>query len=310
LIQAALVTLGLALGVAQAREPSTTAETELQQALLRIEALEAQLERVETRLGAAEQQVPAPPRVSSTSGATVIDADETVQEAVSFGGPVIVHGRVRGPAVSFGGDIEIHDGGQVDGDAVSFGGQVRVQDGGEVRGDRLALGPATAQAWLPGLIDPSGRGQSLARRLVLLLSFAGAGVLVVGLFPALVERIAQSLQERPLRAGLVGGLATGLGLAGSVVLAATLIGVPLALVLLLMVGLSWVLGFIGLCQVIGDTLPIGDVGARRWAAFLAGVAVLASASALPTLGQVLLVTLGLFGAGAAVQTHLGTRALS
>ncbi len=276
----------------------------------RLAELERRLDQVENRLAACEAPVAAPSALPGAPGGVVVERDQTVREAFSFGGPVIVHGQVRGAAVAFGGDVQVHDGGSVQGDAVSFGGQVLVQDGGHVSGDKMAFSSSTTTAWLAGIADPSGVGRALLRRLVLLLTFAGGGVLVVGLFPDHISRIAADLQRRPLRAGLAGAVATSVAVLCAAALAVTLVGLPLSLLLLVLLGLAWALGFIGLCQVVGDGLPIRGVGARRWTAFLIGVAALAFAGALPSGGQLLLVALGLFGAGAAIQTRLGTRDLS
>ncbi len=198
----------------------------------------------------------------------------------------------------------------MEGDAVSFGGQILVQDGGSVSGDRVAFGAHTTSAVLPGLENPLGLGRLLARHLVMLLTFAGAGVLVVGLFPSHVDAIAQGLRERPLRAGLLGTLFTGLALVLAVALTLSLLGIPMAVLVMAVLTLTWILGFIGLCQCVGDNLPIQGVGTRRWTAFLLGVLAIASAGYLPVIGQVLLAGLGFFGAGAAIQTRLGTSELA
>ncbi len=305
-MSAALLGLWLVLSPAW---PQDTRPSESEDTLARIEALEARLSEAEARLQAAEQ-LAEPTGLRGTSGGVVVEKGETVRDAVALGGPVEVYGRVKGPAVAFGGDVAVHAGGQVEGDAVAFGGEVRVQEGGVVRGDRVAMAPTGRSAWLPALTDPSGQGRDLARQLVLLLTFAGAGVLLVGLFPAHVARIARDLEERPWQAGVGGAVATIAGGVSALVLTLTIVGIPLALLIAALLGLAWLLGFVGLCQVVGDRLPWMGMGARRWLAFLGGVALLAFFGALPVIGQLGLAAGGLFGAGAAVQTRLGTRPVS
>ena len=194
------------------------------------------------------------------------------------------------------------------GDAGAFGGQGRGQEGGTVEGDRVAFGPAATGGILPSVLDPGGLGRTLARRLVLLLTLAGAGALAVGLFPGQVDTVARAVEAHPVRSGLVGLGASALALFVAVVLALTLLGIPVALLALALLGLAWILGLLGLCQAVGDRLPMEGVGARRWTAFLGGLVILACFGVLPVVVQLLVGTVGLVGAGAAVQTRLGTRA--
>jgi len=304
-----LVTIGVGLaGVpARAEEPATQAE--LEEALARIEELEVRLEVAEQRLREAESwRVDGAAPLTGAGREVVVHPDQVVGEAVAFGDSLVVRGRVRGPAVAFGGDVRVHEGAHVEGDAVAFGGQVRVQEGGTVEGDRVAFGPAATGGILPSVLDPGGLGRTLARRLVLLLTLAGAGALAVGLFPGQVDTVARAVEAHPVRSGLVGLGASALALFVAVVLALTLLGIPVALLALALLGLAWILGLLGLCQAVGDRLPMEGVGARRWTAFLGGLVILACFGVLPVVVQLLVGTVGLVGAGAAVQTRLGTRA--
>lgn len=315
---AALTWLALLAGPAVAQDrpappsaPATSADAQLSEALSRIEALEERLAETELALQAQGHLKGAPlASATSVSGGLVVPEHQVVAEAVSLWGPVEVHGRVRGPVVAFGGDVLVHEGAQVDGDAVAFGGRVRLHPGGRIDGSQLALWAPTSRSLLQSLASPAGQGRDLARRLVLLLAFAGTGVLVVGLFPVQVDRIARGLEERPLRAALSGAVVTLVGFSMVVTLTLTVLGIPLALMILGLLGLAWVLGFIGLCQTAGDILPLRGVGARRWTAFLMGVVALAFAGLLPPVGRLILLSLGLLGAGAAVRTRLGTRELA
>jgi hypothetical protein len=281
-------------------------EERLQDALVRIDSLEERLAIAEEQLasGHPSDLQQSARSVIGTSGGIVVDVEEIVQEAVAYGGPIVVYGRVRGPVVAFGGDVVVHQGAVVQGDAISFGGQVLVHEDGSVHGNRVAFGPTVSIPLLSSLASPAGVGKSLARRLVLLLTFAGGGVLMVSLFPNRIDSIARGLRERPLQAGMAGAIMTSVALLLALSLTLTLLGIPLALLVLGILALAWVLGFIGLCQAVGDTLPIRGVGARRWTAFLVGVIAIAFAGILPSLGQLLLVSLGLLGAGAALQTRI------
>jgi hypothetical protein len=215
---------------------------------------------------------------------------------------------VLGSAVAFGGDVRVFNGAVVQGDAVSFGGRVVVEDGGAVEGNRVTLGQA-ASALTGSSLDLRHPDwvQALARRLVVLFSFAGAGVLVVGLFPRQVDTVATTLTAHPLRSGITGLLLTGFACLLTLIFAVTLIGIPIALFIAVVIAIAALLGFIALCQAAGDHIPWSNQGARRWLAFLMGVVGLGLLGSLPFIGKAALAALGLSCMGAALQTRLGTR---
>jgi hypothetical protein len=251
-----------------------------------------------------------------------VEADEHVREVVSFGHDVTVAGRVDGDAVSFGGNVVVLSTGRVDGDAVAFGGVVNVAEGGRVTGDRASLGMPGAAADLTAAggdhhavgsvalaTDASTLLHNLYQRLVLLLSVAGAGVLVVGLFPNRVSRIAQDLEARPVRSAIVGTLATGfLGLFALLFTVLTLgLGIPVSAVAVGVLGLAWLLGFVGLCQAVGDRLPLDQRPHGRWLAFLVGVVLITFLGSLPWVGWLVVGAASIIGVGAALSTRFGGR---
>ena len=291
---------------------SADEQAELTSLRHRVGRLEDRLAEAEDRLEQLDHE-----RAAGTStlqsfqgtGAVVVQAGESVSEAVAFGGPLDIHGRVEGSAVSFGGDVRVHNGAFIEGDAVSFGGEVYVDDGAAIEGNQITLGQSAAGSLLgaTAAADQTTWLQALARRLVVLLSFAGAGVMVVGLFPRQVDTVARTIATHPVRSGLLGVLLTGLAAILTIVLAATLIGIPVSLFIAVVVALAWLLGFIGLCQAAGDLLPLDNRGARRWLAFLLGVFALSFISSLPVVGKLALILMSLICIGAALQTRLGNR---
>lgn len=95
---------------------------------------------------------PEPRRRRATSGTAftlgssiVVDATESKERAVAFGGSVRIEGEVLDNAVAFGGSVEIEEGGDVGGNVVSFGDDVVVDGrvGGNVSsmGGDVRLGP-------------------------------------------------------------------------------------------------------------------------------------------------------------------------
>ena len=67
-----------------------------------------------------------------------VHEDEVANEAVVFGGPLIVRGKVAGDAVAIGGSVTVS--GEVTGDVAAVGGSLSLEPGAEVLGDVVSVG--------------------------------------------------------------------------------------------------------------------------------------------------------------------------
>lgn len=246
---------------------------------------------------------------TSFGGPVEVQAGEVVTEAVAFGGPVYVRGTVLGDAVSFGGDVILSRGARVKGDAVSFGGKVKVKRGARVEGDKVAMSEEGVGAPAAALVGAGQLGsdwlRGLMRRLVMLLCVAGAGVLTLGLFPERVRNVAHALEHHPIRYGMAGLFISVAGVMGAVLLAITLLGSPVSVLIVLALCLAWFLGFVGLCQMVGDVAPLPSSWRGRLGAWLVGVLAIAAIGMVPYVGKVLLVASIFPAVGAAVATRFG-----
>lgn len=289
----------------------------------RVEAQSREIEALRT--DRAADPAPADPASNQRVGfgePVRVDVDEDVDEVVSFGHDVDVLGHVQGDAVSFGGDVRVGRTGQVGGDAVSFGGRVQVEDGGQVEGNRVAmdspvgmpsvkLDPTEAEAPAAGSLhltaDAGSLLTSLYHRIVWMLSVAGASVLLVGIFPHRVSRVARDLEARPVRSAIVGTLATGFLVLFAVLFAVVTLGLgsPLSLLLLGLLGVAWLLGFVGLAQAVGDRLPVKERPHGRWIALLVGVLLISFLGSLPWVGWMVVLGASLLGIGASLSTRFG-----
>ena len=344
--------LGL-LGSAQAavppaaEPPSATTDTDVDALRRDLDAALVELAEIRAEQAAARG---APLDASGTDGgqgsgqdrgkvgfgvAIEVPEGREVDEVVSFGDDVHVAGHVLGDAISFGGDVRIGETGRVDGDAVSFGGVVDVETGGRVTGNRVAMDmplgmppvapegarpESNAVGHLALATDGNEILRSLYRRLVWTLSVAGAGVLVVGLFPSRVTRVAQDLEARPVRAAIVGTLASLFLAVFSVLFVVVTLGLgfPVSMLLMGVLGVAWLLGFVGLCQAVGDRLPGLDRrsgfsastanSSGRWVALLVGVLLLTFLSSLPWIGWMVIALASTLGIGAALSTRFGATA--
>ena len=148
---------------------------------------------------------------------------------------------------------------------------------------------------------------SVYQRLVVLLSFAGCGILIVGLFPNRIGRIASNVEAHPIQSTIVGSLAFAfLSLFALLFTVLTLgLGLPVSFVVTLGLGVAWMLGFLGLCQAVGDRLPFQEKTHGRWASFLMGAVLLAFFSSLPIVFALIVVFGSMLGIGAALSTKFG-----
>ncbi|MFT7519283.1 MAG: hypothetical protein ACI9MC_001423 [Kiritimatiellia bacterium] len=253
----------------------------------------------------------------SFGSSVIIGAGQVVDEAASLGDDVEVFGTVTGDATSIGGDVIVRSGGRVLGDAISLGGEVRIEPGGHVMGEAETVGGAVVVepggqlhsmairpnfppqvSWFGGLLS------SLYQKLVFLLAFAGAGVMIVALFPERVNRIADVLRDKPLKSGLAGvGWTLGI-LVVSLLFVWTIIG---PIVLLAVLGVAWMIGFVGLCQFLGDRMPFAYKPHGRWLTFLMGSVLMSFLGALPWVGILTVIGASIFGIGAAFITRMGSR---
>lgn len=237
----------------------------------------------------------------------VVGPNMTVRDAISFGGDVLIEGRVLSDAVAFGGDVHIRPSAVVLGDAVSFGGTVQMDDTAHVGRRHLSFqSPADAFASqtmsAKKTTSPWSRLRGMA---VSWLALAGAGLLTLGLFPTQVDGVASTISRRPVASTLIGFTGSLAAVLGSLLFAITLIGLPVSLLLLSALGLGGLMGFVAICQVVGDRLPMRQTQHGRWLAFLVATVGLTIISMLPAIGAMAVCGVLFSGVGATVLSRYG-----
>ncbi len=229
-----------------------------------------------------------------------------VSDAVIFDGDAIVDGTVTGTVVAFHGDVTVS--GVVDGDVVAFSGRVVLTSGATVDGRVVSVDrPDIADgATIGGGISRTPRGFGHLRGLGFGLSrvafWIGASLsaLVLGLLMlALVGRQAQSAAAAVDSIGPAFGWGAlvffGLPI-GALIVAATIVGLPLALGVLLALGLLYWIGWAVAALAVGRRLVRPPQHAAL--AFLAGWGILRVLALIPGIGGLVwfaAATLGLGG---------------
>lgn len=231
----------------------------------------------EDTAGATAGQTPPPTaRTYRTTGSriavgrsVVVERDEEVRDAVVvFGGDVRVEGRVREGVVAIGGNVELGPESDVRGDVVLVGGTLVRSPGARLSGavSHVSIGNFWP-GWFSvrwGNVDArqfwSWLGLAAATARISVLAVLMAFILLVA--RARVARVGRAAAAEPGRALLVGLAAEVLFVpllaVASIVLAFTIIGIPLAVVLapiaIMFALAAMLLGFTALACRLGEWL--------------------------------------------------------
>lgn len=269
----------------------------------------------------------AAPRDRVSQGDLVINAGERVGDAVSFGGSVTVRGEVTGDAVAFAGDVRLMPGARVEGDITAFGGTIIVEPGAAALGEQTSFG---RRAGAEGRETPGAGTASAEQRSAPPLAIWLAHVQdrirsffrhvghMIGLYVLLVILGAVMLGAAPLRTRALAaavaahpGKSLGLGLLvilASVVLmillSVTIIGIPVAAVLTVALGIGALLGLTGVSILIGELLPFPSLRDRQFVKLMAGAGILVLALSIPYAGGVIGVIATIVGIGSLAFTRM------
>lgn len=276
--------------------------------------LKKKMEKLKTKLGRKGTGE----RVGT--GSVVVEEGAVVESAVAFGGDLTVRGGavVEDDAVAFGGDVVLERGSVVEGDAVAFGGQVRQEEGAVVEGDAVSMGigGSLARKLHRGDSAKKDEEQASPRKEIrstprlpgFFLRFAllfGLGFLFLMFMPARMKEIEGELRRDPIKCGVTGFFGSLLLVVLTVLLAVTIVGIPFAIVLWLLVGLGIAMGFSVIASEIGLKLPVFRKSKTQALVLALGLLVLLGAAEIPVLGPISMTLLGLAALGAIIRTRFG-----
>lgn len=220
-------------------------------------------------------------------------------DVVAIGGNIFVEGEVEGDCVAVGGSLHLGPGAQVGGEAVCIGGTLTLDDDSTVKNDVVSVwgtidraptsevggqitevtGPLRLD--IPGAIFGFDHGMRYGTweflgRLVWLFILIGIGIVAFHLFPSRMDNLADTVQRRGFVSFLAGLAGFILWLPVFVLLCVTLVGIPLALLLLPLTVCGALLGYVAVARVVGSrrgTLGVGT-SILRGTVFLEGTLLL------------------------------------
>jgi len=241
-----------------------------------------------------------------------VGKDQSVRDVFVFGS-VLIEGSVTGSVVVFGGEARFEKGARVREDVIAFGGSLDIEDGVEIGGDVAAMfGTLKRGAELPqscvACVEEEKHDPWADCFGTLFGNLASAavawllGAMLIALVPARVERLRDEIERRPLRN-------VGLGLLGAVVLllaaatlAITLIGIPLAIVVVVLTLIATYVTFCVVPLAVGRRLA-GQRSENPYVHQALGCVLLFVALSIPVVGGILSFAGTLLALGALVRTR-------
>lgn len=251
-------------------------------------------------------------------GNVTLEAGSFVRgDVILTGGSLDVFGSIQGDLVSTGGFVHLNNGSEVNGDITRIGGNLLMEDGALVQGDMItSSNPGFSipkslfnRSRVSGIFQPVG---NFFLTIFQALAFAAIAIIVALVIPKNTERLAQTSAARfglSLGMGFLGVLVV---LFGSLILTVTLIGIPLALLVLLAFFIALPFGWIGLGLEMGNR--VAKLFTTTWSTPIAtgiGTLLLSLAAAaigwVPCFGFLAVLLVLMAGFGSVVLTRFGTR---
>lgn len=210
--------------------------------------------------------------------------EHIVGDIVVIANGLLVEGKVSGDCVVIGGDLELAPRAIVDGEVVCIGGTLTLGDSSRVEMNvtnvwghlKMAasseVGGELSDIQGPGLnldVDFDGFGSniwSFFTRLIWILVLVFLGVMVYYIFPSRMRRLADTVEHRGLVSFLAGLAGWILWLPVFILLCVTLVGIPVALLLILITPVMALIGYLGVAMSVGR-----KTGARIFGSVAGGV---------------------------------------
>lgn len=249
--------------------------------------------------------------VTLEQGATV-DGDLALT-----GGSLEVYGTLNGDLVSTGGFVHLHDGAEINGDITRIGGNLVQDAGSEVNGNIITTTNSGIQVPENGFDFSRMREafkpiRNFFGSIFQALAFAIIAIIVALVAPNGTDRLAKTIRSNFALCLGMGALGFIVVFLGSFLFAITLIGIPLAILVLIAFSIMLVFGWIGLGLELGKRME--KLFKTTWSSSIAtglGTLTLSLAMALigwiPCLGWLVVILVAMVGFGSVVLTRFGTR---
>ncbi len=266
-----------------------------------------------------------------TGGSLRIDSGDVVKDVTVVGGTVDVYGDVTGDLTVLGGSARVHKAGHVERDATAIGGSLDIDDGATVDGDVGVVGGVLTRQ--PGAIihgdvvkgkgakhdvkidleDPNSTdnspgfsihrttrsiGSALTRSAILFVF----GAMLLALATDRMEKLRAEIAARPMKSFALGIIGSIAALIAFCVLCITLIGIPIAVVGMLVAVFG---GYAGFCAALatGGQALFGHRTKNPYVQLALGCLLLVAIGWIPVVGVWIIAAISFIGIGAMIATR-------
>lgn len=195
---------------------------------------------------------------------TVAGDEEIDGDVVAIGGTVTVYGKVRGDVVAIGGDVWLKDGSVVRGSAVSIGGRVDREADATLLGQDVGMKFIPTRFLNPRLIQSGVSVVHFTALVVFSLFVFLFGWLLHALADTRMRGIGEFLVESPWKSLAAGLAIILLAPAAFVLLLVTVVGIPVALVLFVLLPLAHLIGLVLVASATGGRLWTRSASPATW----------------------------------------------
>lgn len=259
-------------------------------------------------------------RDAVNAGPVTVKENDVVASAVSYGGPVQVRQNavVEGNAVAFGGDVELFENAVVEGDAVSFGGKVIKHANAVVNGEEVSMGSgalgsviAKSMKHVPAeKVEKKAKahddeGTSVAAFFLQFAGLFGLGFVLMLFAPQRMKQLETTIRREPVVNGVVGFLGMLALIPMTIILAVTLVGIPVAALMWLAMFFFVPVGLAATANVLGQAVPTGKLRKTQALVLAVGLLALLLVSKIPVLGAIVLSLVICVAMGAIIRTRFG-----
>jgi len=254
-------------------------------------------------------------------GSSVVKMNEDInvgrgmifKDLVAIKGNINVKGDVGGDVVSVLGNVHLFPTARITGDVVSIGGSAVKDEGAKVKGKITEIAISKEGANMITVCAPfimtMGIGGFLVFKFLMLLGFIGLAMIIVSFMTKQVGVISSRIEKEWLKTLLWGILGYILICPLAVLLAITIIGIPLIIVELVLVSMAMVMGYIAATQLIGKkfTKAIKSPNRPMIVEIIWGLVILFLIDLIPVLGPIVKWLVLTLGFGSAIVTKLGQK---
>ncbi len=191
-------------------------------------------------------------------------------DVVAIGGDVVIEGKVRGNVVNVFGDTELHGTAVINGDVVTVLGELNEYNNPRIRGETVSVAGGAPNIQLPFLNYDTGNLWGVVTRVVKFVIFTLLLLMILYFLPDRMRISSDHVFGSFFKSLGVGVLVLLVGsvvvLILGVVLSITIIGIPVALLLVLSYGALLLLGYFVSALALGRILckKFGPVGASTF----------------------------------------------